>query len=351
MKAKRREYTLQEHSTKQEISRSRHWKSAFLPDQRIDMSLIFDSKEQSSMGTSCPSCKVFSEDSQDSEIQCKNCGIWFRRVIEVFNEDEPPISQPMPSLRNYQIALQFGKSSFNDISYGPKPPSQFQSLIIFTKAKTRLHTAQRRRPVPRSNGSDWYLRRGKKFRPFLWYPVGEATFDAAQQQKRDEQAAWDKFRAQRVSLGNTHPDTLTYLHSFTRSLRNWGKYQTAEMIIRDALKSGESELLAHTPEVLQLLLSGLMTVLIDQQKLLEAGDLWHTSSVETFRTKLGEDSAIVLEKRFQQAHPFRPLPPSAPEGAVLVGTSHESEKTLLWIRTYQRLLLGNNLTNIGIRLC
>jgi hypothetical protein len=68
-KVKRKEYTLQEHATKREISRSRPWEGAFLPGQRIDMSLIFDSKEQASMKTSCPSCKEVSEDSQDSEIQ------------------------------------------------------------------------------------------------------------------------------------------------------------------------------------------------------------------------------------------------------------------------------------------
>ncbi|CZR54486.1 uncharacterized protein PAC_04370 [Phialocephala subalpina] len=68
-KVKHREYTLQEHSTKREISRTRHWEGAFLPGQRIDMRLIFDSKEQSLIGTSCPSCKQVSEDSQDSEIQ------------------------------------------------------------------------------------------------------------------------------------------------------------------------------------------------------------------------------------------------------------------------------------------
>ncbi|CZR54487.1 related to cAMP-dependent protein kinase type 2 [Phialocephala subalpina] len=47
-----------------------------------------------------------------------------------------------------------------------------------------------------------------------------------------------------------------------------------------------------------------MTVLIDQQKLVEAEDLWNTS-IETFATKLGEDLANVLETRFQQCS----LPP------------------------------------------
>ena len=68
-KVKRREYTLQEHSTKREISRALTWESAFLPGQRIDMSLNFDSVGQSTDVTFCPSCKEVSQDSQDSERQ------------------------------------------------------------------------------------------------------------------------------------------------------------------------------------------------------------------------------------------------------------------------------------------
>lgn len=68
-KVKRLEYTFQEHATKRVISRSRHWEGAFIPGQRIDMSLIFDFKEQSAVRSSCPSCKVSSEDPQDSEVK------------------------------------------------------------------------------------------------------------------------------------------------------------------------------------------------------------------------------------------------------------------------------------------
>jgi ribosomal protein S7 len=184
----------------------------------------------------------------------------------------------------------------------------------------------------------------KKIGPFLSYPVGGATFNAGQQQKRDEQTAWDGFHALQASMGNTHPDTLTYLHSFTRFLRNWGKYQTAEMIIRDALKSGESELLAHRPEVLQLMLSGLMTVLVDQQKLVEAEDLWNTS-IETFRNKLGEDSANVLEKQFQQAHPFRPLSSVTWKGAIFDATGQSSVEPLSVVQNMSTFAPGKGFRN------
>jgi hypothetical protein len=68
-KVKRKEYTLQEHSTKREISRTRPWEGAFLPGQRINMSMVFNSKKQASSGTSCPSCNELSGESCDFEIQ------------------------------------------------------------------------------------------------------------------------------------------------------------------------------------------------------------------------------------------------------------------------------------------
>jgi hypothetical protein len=68
-KVQRGEYILQEHTTRREISRSQRWEAAFLPGQRIDKSLIFNSKNQdSSVGTSCPSCKTNSDYSQDLEV-------------------------------------------------------------------------------------------------------------------------------------------------------------------------------------------------------------------------------------------------------------------------------------------
>ena len=56
-------------------------------------------------------------------------------MTELLDEEEPPIYPPPPSLRNYQTTAQFGKPSFNDISYGPKPPSQFQPLSSSPKRK------------------------------------------------------------------------------------------------------------------------------------------------------------------------------------------------------------------------
>jgi len=172
-------------------------------------------------------------------------------------------------------------------------------------------------------------------------------FNATQQRKKDEQTAWDEFRTLQASLGSTHPDILNYMHSFTRSLRNWGNYQTAEMIIGDTLKSGEHELLAHRPEVLQTMLSGLMVILIDQKKLVEAENLWNTS-IGTFRSKLGEHSTNILEKQFQQAHPFRRSSLPILKGTVFSATINVKIEPLS-ITTMHLLLrsLNTNLTRLN----
>lgn len=73
-KVQNKEYALQEHATKREIKRTRPWECAFLPGQRIDMSLVFVKKapaEQSEEipSTSCPNCHAVSDKSQDYEIQ------------------------------------------------------------------------------------------------------------------------------------------------------------------------------------------------------------------------------------------------------------------------------------------
>lgn len=268
-------------------------------------------------------------------------------MVEVYDETETPESPPPPSFGNFRSTAQFGKPSFNDISYGPKPPSQFPALSSSPKRKLDctqleeddLSQFKRVRLVLKE--------RGKKKGPFLCYQAGGAIFDATQQQKKDEQTAWDEFRALQVSMGSTHPDTLTYMHSFTRSLRNWGKYQTAEMLIRDALKSGESELLAHRPESLQIMLSGLMVVLVDQQKLSEADNLWNTS-LETFRTKLGEHSANVLENQFQQAHPFRHSSNATLKIAVFGGANQGSIEPLSMAPNLTNIDLGKEFRNYGL---
>jgi len=71
-KVQQREYTLQEHATCREIDRSIDWEDAFIPGQKIDMSLIFKehSPEKASNNlSSCPRCHAVSEMPVESEVQ------------------------------------------------------------------------------------------------------------------------------------------------------------------------------------------------------------------------------------------------------------------------------------------
>ena len=71
-KVRQREYTLQEHATGREIDRTIAWDDAFLPGQRIDMSLIFKQQspeKESNNSSSCPRCHAVSEMPAGSEVQ------------------------------------------------------------------------------------------------------------------------------------------------------------------------------------------------------------------------------------------------------------------------------------------
>lgn len=69
-KVKNKEYIIQEHVTRREIRRNQPWEVSFLPGQRVDMSLVFESQEQKELQqTTCPRCQTASAELQDSDIQ------------------------------------------------------------------------------------------------------------------------------------------------------------------------------------------------------------------------------------------------------------------------------------------
>lgn len=71
-KVQENEYVLQEHSTGREIKRTRGWEVAFMPGQRVNMSLVFVGKAKNPeeiLSTSCPNCQSTSTKPQDSDVQ------------------------------------------------------------------------------------------------------------------------------------------------------------------------------------------------------------------------------------------------------------------------------------------
>ncbi|KAE8445827.1 hypothetical protein EG329_012750 [Mollisiaceae sp. DMI_Dod_QoI] len=88
-----KDFVLQERTTKRDISRDLPWEGAFLPGQKIDMSMVFvDSRDERQK--CCPGCRKVCEDCPQTGTQCSHCGMWFGRVIELIDSDSTESMQP-----------------------------------------------------------------------------------------------------------------------------------------------------------------------------------------------------------------------------------------------------------------
>ncbi|KAH6976039.1 hypothetical protein BKA56DRAFT_552474 [Ilyonectria sp. MPI-CAGE-AT-0026] len=104
-------YNLQERATRHGVDRSTDWESAFLPNQRFDMSLICQEAQKDPderLLSSCPFCKTMSPAKTGVEVQCQNCNRFFTRVVELDEEIGAP-EAPVSADQAYDARL--GKSS------------------------------------------------------------------------------------------------------------------------------------------------------------------------------------------------------------------------------------------------
>ena len=123
-KIKQRQYGLQDKSTGRDIVQTRRWDGAFLPGQRIEMSLLFETKASPVSDNShatCPGCQATSAGGNEADIQCERCGMWFRRIT-VIREVEPPPPVPLP--KPWSAKPQFGKSTMAFQLVGPLKPGR-----------------------------------------------------------------------------------------------------------------------------------------------------------------------------------------------------------------------------------
>jgi hypothetical protein len=67
-KIDRGEFSFQDSVSKREIDLTQDWENCFLPGQRVDMNMVFNSDDLSAT-TTCPSCGQDSGRSQDEEIE------------------------------------------------------------------------------------------------------------------------------------------------------------------------------------------------------------------------------------------------------------------------------------------
>ncbi|KAL3423854.1 cAMP-dependent protein kinase type 2 [Phlyctema vagabunda] len=135
----------------------------------------------------------------------------------------------------------------------------------------------------------------------LWL---QSTLNSTQNHDLEERKAWSEFEALKASLGELHSDVLLRLNSLARLLRNHGKFSLAEELISTVTARHEEELLASCPGILQLLLSALMSALVDQQKHDAADELWQ-ESVNAFRELTDQDSVDNLTRLFREVYPLQ----------------------------------------------
>jgi hypothetical protein len=184
-------WTLQDHATGREISRRRNWEGAFLPGQKINMSLLFQreitvesfgpsTEAPTSNRAACPRCQADVLDSADVETQwyarqfpahsfkltsySDTCGLCFRRIVEI-EEVDPKPTPPAP--KPWLDKPTFGTASFKP-TFGPQPVklkrrrdeddfdiTGFKRIQILSKeSRVRrhvFHPMPRKAPGPYSN--------------------------------------------------------------------------------------------------------------------------------------------------------------------------------------------------------
>jgi hypothetical protein len=94
-----RQYELQDRVSGKDIEKSRSWDRAFLPGQRVEMSMLFHSDEPANAHTACPGCHTSAQSSADAEIQCTNCLIWFKRISVVEGTDSSETTHPIQPVK------------------------------------------------------------------------------------------------------------------------------------------------------------------------------------------------------------------------------------------------------------
>jgi hypothetical protein len=151
-KVQKKQYVLQDASTGRDIDPSLDFGDAFLPGQRIAMSLLFQSgsaSEKTESSAHCPGCNTMSKELSDADIQCARCKMWFRRITEI---DE--VSLPQLGYEGSRSAnIQFGEPSFSHISSAAEPKRRLEekSDEHFSRFKRiRLVERIRRFKTPKS---------------------------------------------------------------------------------------------------------------------------------------------------------------------------------------------------------
>jgi hypothetical protein len=168
-----KQYGLQHGATGKEIERSKAWQRAFLPGQRVEMSMVFHREEPVSTdrnSVTCPGCHASASNPTDADIRCTNCLLWFRRmtVVEDNSSPEKVASQksliPSSGARSIEKSLDsYGKTSASITLDGDKVEDvrDFKRVRIMSKSKILERVGNPKR-VGKSNRDD-YNERGRRY--------------------------------------------------------------------------------------------------------------------------------------------------------------------------------------------
>ncbi len=110
------EFVIQDAANGRVIDLSQSWEGCFAPGQRVDMRMVFHRAARKR--NTCPSCRRLCSAHQGHDSRCANCGLTFRRVVEVHEPPDTPSRNSTKPLVQ-QIALVTGGSTVVAAAAGP----------------------------------------------------------------------------------------------------------------------------------------------------------------------------------------------------------------------------------------
>lgn len=140
------EYILLDATNKRPINLSTHWDACLMPGQRVEMRMIF--QRQTKQLNSCPSCNYTYGQHTDEDVECTNCGLTFKRVIQIEEPPTDPRAEPKKRGVRDLLELSAALSHAGKVSERlspPRPPMTVYDETEDIKYYRRVNVVQRQR--------------------------------------------------------------------------------------------------------------------------------------------------------------------------------------------------------------
>ncbi|KAF2179934.1 hypothetical protein K469DRAFT_295057 [Zopfia rhizophila CBS 207.26] len=116
LKVKNGSYMLEDSITRTKLGRTSEFETCFRPGRTILMSMLFYHMQHEQ--SSCPGCHAVNQDSGRSDVRCSFCGMQYRRITDVIedNEEKPSI---------HANSVERSKKNLNGRLFsGPRTPAE-----------------------------------------------------------------------------------------------------------------------------------------------------------------------------------------------------------------------------------